>query len=87
MFDYKVVALDLARLIMVSEISYEKKISGGEKCEGPRNWYCTTRYLVVRSQRVNETLRIIFFAPIIISGSERYPTAIFGIIFFLIWGC
>ena len=88
MLDYKVVALGLARLIMVSEISYVKILfSGGENCEGPRNWYCTTRYLVVRSQRVNESLRIIFFAPIIISGSERYPGAIFGINCFLIWGC
>ena len=87
MFGYKVVALGLARLFMVSEFSYEIFFSGGETCEGPRNWYCTTRYLVVRSQRVNETLRIIFFAPIIISGSERYPGAIFGLNCFLIWGC
>ena len=38
MFDYKVVALGLARLNMVSELSYKKKFfSGCETSEGPRN--------------------------------------------------
>ena len=63
MFDYKVVALGLARLNMVSELSYKKIFfSGGETCEGLRNRHLRAYIYAPGSQRVNANSRIIFFA-------------------------